>query len=112
MAKVEVELKKLHQILVDNDFFYQVPDYQRPYVWDKDHLGALIDDLVGSYTNNREDEYFCGSIVIAENQKDKRWDVVDGQQRLTSFIILACTILKLYKNSLGQKSEAFIKESI
>ncbi len=112
MAKVEVELKKLHQILVDGEYFYQVPDYQRPYVWDKDHLGALIDDLVGSYTNNKEDEYFCGSIVIAENQKDNRWDVVDGQQRLTSFIILACTILKLYKNSLGQKSKAFIKESI
>ncbi|GAA9194994.1 DUF262 domain-containing protein [Helicobacter pylori] len=112
MAKVEVELKKLHQILADAEYFYQVPDYQRPYVWDKDHLGALIDDLVGSYTNNKEDEYFCGSIVIAENQKDKRWDVVDGQQRLTSFIILACTILNLYKNSLGQKSEAYIKESI
>ncbi|GAA8811971.1 DUF262 domain-containing protein [Helicobacter pylori] len=112
MAKVEVELKKLHQILVDSECFYQVPDYQRPYVWDKDHLGALIDDLVGSYTNNKEDQYFCGSIVIVENQKDKRWDVVDGQQRLTSFIILACTILKLYKNSLGEKSKAFIKESI
>ncbi|GAA8581882.1 DUF262 domain-containing protein [Helicobacter pylori] len=112
MAKVEVELKKLHQILVDSEYFYQVPDYQRPYVWDKDHLGALIDDLVGSYTNNKEDEYFCGSIVIAENQKDNRWDVVDGQQRLTSFIILACTILKLYKHSLGKKSEDFIKESI
>ncbi|GAA8388455.1 DUF262 domain-containing protein [Helicobacter pylori] len=112
MTKVEVELKKLHQILVDRDYFYQVPDYQRPYVWDKDHLGALIDDLVGSYTNNREDEYFCGSIVIVENQKDKRWDVVDGQQRLTSFIILACTILRLYKNSLGQKSTDFIEESI
>ncbi|WP_162970994.1 DUF262 domain-containing protein [Helicobacter pylori] len=112
MAKVEVELKKLYQILGDGDYFYQVPDYQRPYVWDKDHLGALIDDLVGSYTNNKEDDYFCGSIVIAENQKDNRWDVVDGQQRLTSFIILACTILKLYKDSLGQKSKAFIKESI
>ncbi|RVY52236.1 DUF262 domain-containing protein, partial [Helicobacter pylori] len=110
--KVEVELKKLYQILVDAEYFYQVPDYQRPYVWDKDHLGALIDDLVGSYTNNREDEYFCGSIVIVENQKDKRWDVVDGQQRLTSFIILACTILRLYKDSLGQKSTDFIKESI
>ncbi|GAA8869611.1 DUF262 domain-containing protein [Helicobacter pylori] len=97
---------------MDSEYFYQVPDYQRPYVWDKDHLGALIDDLVGNYTNNKEDQYFCGSIVIAENQKDKRWDVVDGQQRLTSFIILACTILKLYKNSLGQKSKAFIKESI
>ncbi|WP_187852595.1 DUF262 domain-containing protein [Helicobacter pylori] len=112
MAKVEVELKKLHQILVDSEYFYQVPDYQRPYVWDKDHLGALIDDLVGSYTNNKEDEYFCGSIVIAKNQKDNRWDVVDGQQRLTSFIILACTILKLYKDNLGKKSEDFIKESI
>ncbi|GAA8077869.1 DUF262 domain-containing protein [Helicobacter pylori] len=112
MAKVEVELKKLHQILADREYFYQVPDYQRPYVWDKDHLGALIDDLVGSYTSNREDEYFCGSIVIAKNQKDERWDVVDGQQRLTSFIILACTILKLYKHSLEPKSKAFIEESI
>ncbi|TPH88837.1 DUF262 domain-containing protein [Helicobacter pylori] len=112
MAKVEVELKKLYEILVDAKYFYQVPDYQRPYVWDKDHLGVLVDDLVGSYTNNREDEYFCGSIVIAENPKDKRWDVVDGQQRLTSFIILACTILRLYKDSLGQKSKAFIEESI
>ncbi len=112
MAKIEVELKGLHQILADRDYFYQVPDYQRPYVWDKDHLGALIDDLVGSYTNNREDQYFCGSIVIAKNQKDERWDVVDGQQRLTSFIILACTILRLYKHSLGQKSKAFIEESI
>ncbi|WP_240657296.1 DUF262 domain-containing protein, partial [Helicobacter pylori] len=110
--KVEVELKKLYQILVDAEYFYQVPDYQRPYVWDKDHLGALIDDLVGSYTNNREDEYFCGSIVIAENPKDKRWDVVDGQQRLTSFIILACTILRLYKHRLGQKSKDFIEGSI
>ncbi len=111
MAKVEVELKKLHQILVDGEYFYQVPDYQRPYVWDKEHLGALIDDLVGSYTDNKEDEYFCGSIVIAEN-KNGRWDVVDGQQRLTSFIILACTILRLYKHRLGQKSKAFIEESI
>ncbi len=112
MARIEVELKGLHQILADSDYFYQVPDYQRPYVWDKDHLGALMDDLVSSYTNNREDQYFCGSIVIAKNQKDERWDVVDGQQRLTSFIILACTILKLYKHSLGQKSKAFIEESI
>ncbi len=112
MAKVEVELKKLHQILVDAKYFYQVPDYQRPYVWDKDHLGVLVDDLVGSYTNNREDEYFCGSIVIAENPKDKRWDVVDGQQRLTSFIILACTILRLYKHRLEQKSKDFIEGSI
>ncbi|WP_164854278.1 DUF262 domain-containing protein [Helicobacter pylori] len=111
MAKVEVELKKLYQILVDAEYFYQVPDYQRPYVWDKDHLGALIDDLVGSYTNN-EDQYFCGSIVIAENPKDKRWDVVDGQQRLTSFIILTCTILRLYKHRLEQKSKDFIEGSI
>ncbi|GAA6982213.1 DUF262 domain-containing protein [Helicobacter pylori] len=37
---------------------------------------------------------------------------MDGQQRLTSFIILACTILKLYKHSLEPKSKAFIEESI
>ncbi len=59
MAKVEVKLKKLYQILGDGEYFYQVPDHQRPYVWDKDHLVALIDDLVGSYTNNKEDDIFA-----------------------------------------------------
>ncbi|GAA8697336.1 hypothetical protein HpBT344_15280 [Helicobacter pylori] len=34
MAKVEVELKKLHKILVDSDYSYQVPDYQRPFFID------------------------------------------------------------------------------
>ncbi|GAA7493272.1 hypothetical protein ckin124_14440 [Helicobacter pylori] len=50
--------------------------------------------------------------MTAENPKDKRWDVVDGQQRLTSFIILACTILRLCKRRLGQKSKDFIEGSI
>ncbi len=45
MAKVEVELKELYQILVDSKYFYQVPDYQRPYVWDKDHLGVVFDRI-------------------------------------------------------------------
>ncbi|NMM39676.1 GmrSD restriction endonuclease domain-containing protein [Pseudoalteromonas arctica] len=47
-----------------DDCFYQVPDYQRPYSWDKDNLDDLIEDLTSSYLAKMEDTYFCGSLVL------------------------------------------------
>jgi uncharacterized protein with ParB-like and HNH nuclease domain len=57
MAEIEVELKNLKKILNDTDSFYQVPDYQRPYSWDKENISELIDDLTFAYTNLESDEF-------------------------------------------------------
>lgn len=109
MEKIEVELKTLKKILADNEIFYQIPDYQRPYSWDKDNLSELIDDLTFAYTNNTDEDYFCGSLVLVDNE---RFDIIDGQQRVTTFTILSCVFRELYKDLLERKALDYIEDSI
>jgi uncharacterized protein with ParB-like and HNH nuclease domain len=110
--KIEAVIENLKKILVDDEKFYQIPDYQRPYSWDKDNLSDLIDDLVTSYIDNKNDTYFCGSLVLVNNEADSRFDIIDGQQRTTTFTIIACVIRDIYFEKLNQKAKDFINSSI
>ena len=80
--------ENLKKILVDDEKFYQIPDYQRPYSWDKDNLSDLVDDLVNAYLSNQEENYFCGSLVLINEPQSERFDIIDGQQRTTTFTII------------------------
>ena len=111
-SQIKAESLNLDKILVDKDKFYQIPNYQRPYSWDKDNIADLLGDLSNSFIDNKNEEYFCGSLVLVKNDKDKRFDVIDGQQRLTTFTILACIIRDLYLSQLEQEVQDLIKESI
>ena len=84
-SQIKAESLNLDRILVDKDKFYQIPNYQRPYSWDKDNIADLLGDLSNSFIDNKNEEYFCGSLVLVKNDKDKRFDVIDGQQRLTIY---------------------------
>lgn len=110
--KIEAEIENVKNILVADEKFYQVPDYQRPYSWDKDNLSDLIDDLMSSFTDNKSENYFCGSLVLVNNESDKRLDIIDGQQRTTTFTILACVIRDLYFSELEPKAKKYINNSI
>jgi uncharacterized protein with ParB-like and HNH nuclease domain len=110
--KIEAEIKSLKKILVDDDNFYQIPDYQRPYSWDKDNLDDLVDDLTTSFLNDSEDTYFCGSLVLVNSPHDHRFDIIDGQQRTTTFTILACVFRDLYFEQLSPKAKKYINNSI
>ncbi|WP_192813106.1 DUF262 domain-containing protein [Arthrobacter sp. TB 23] len=69
------------------DFFFSIPNYQRPFSWDKDNLSDLIDDLIAA---KRDSDYFLGTLVLHQTSENN-FDVVDGQQRLTALsILLAC----------------------
>ena len=57
---------------------FEIPEYQRPYVWKKEHWEALFTDI----TDN-ELGYFIGAIICV-CKENNRFDVVDGQQRLTT----------------------------
>lgn len=59
--KIEAEIENLKKILVDDEKFYQIPDYQRPYSWDKDNLSDLVDDLVSAYLENKKETWFFGA---------------------------------------------------
>jgi len=110
--KIEAEIENLKKILVDDEKFYQIPDYQRPYSWDKDNLSDLIDDLVSAYLENKKETYFCGSLVLVNNESDSRFDIIDGQQRTTTFTIISCVFRDVYLSGLGPKAKDFISSSI
>ena len=67
-AQLAVENKKLN-----------IPIYQRLFVWEEEQIELLLDDLNNISGNNSP--YYIGSITVVE--KDGKWDIVDGQQRLT-----------------------------
>jgi uncharacterized protein with ParB-like and HNH nuclease domain len=73
--------------LFSGDNFFRIPNYQRPFSWDFDHFDDLIND---TRLAKRDENYFLGTIVLHKDENNTRV-VVDGQQRLTSLIILlAC----------------------
>lgn len=69
--------------LVKEEKKLNIPIYQRLFVWEEEQINLLLNDLYNSFSSSNEDKapYYIGIITVVKN-KDK-WDVVDGQQRLT-----------------------------
>ncbi|WQY40950.1 DUF262 domain-containing protein [Helicobacter pylori] len=112
MAEMKPDKKSLKKILVvGNDTYYQIPIYQRPYQWGKEQCEELLNDLFESYEDHREDDYFCGSLVFIQLDKDNKTDIVDGQQRLSTFILLAKVLATLYSERLDPIIQEYLQES-
>ncbi len=82
---------------------------------DRRKLRKLLDDLFFNYDEDRESDYFCGSLVliaISEDSKAKTYDIVDGQQRLSTFILLAKVLATLYAERLTEESKEYLQESL
>ncbi|WP_154506297.1 DUF262 domain-containing protein [Helicobacter pylori] len=111
MAEMKPGKKSLKNILVAEDEAYcQIPIYQRPYQWGEEQCEELLNDLFENYEDHGEDDYFCGSLVfIQSDEGNKTYDIVDGQQRLSTFILLAKVLATLY--SVGDKYQRYLQES-
>ncbi|MDX2179376.1 MAG: DUF262 domain-containing HNH endonuclease family protein [Bryobacteraceae bacterium] len=84
---MKAEERTISNILTEQ-ICYEIPPYQRPYSWEKENVQQLLDDIWEGYKEN-DTEYFIGSLITIEKERD-RYDVVDGQQRLTTLnLILA-----------------------
>lgn len=75
--------------------FYAVPNYQREYVWEKDQVEQLLNDIYQEFSESetwppeQKPEYFVGSIVICPSaNQDQQFDLIDGQQRTTTTYVL------------------------
>ncbi|MGL2700923.1 DUF262 domain-containing protein [Helicobacter pylori] len=115
MAKIESNDLNLRDILKD-ELYYQIPIYQRPYQWTEENCEKLLDDLFFNYEDDRESDYFCGSLVLIliseDSKKAKTYDIVDGQQRLSTFILLAKVLSALYSERLAEESKDYLQESL
>ena len=62
---------------------YVVPAFQREYVWEETQIEQLIGDIEEAFRHDNEKEYFLGTTV--DYEKDNKKQLVDGQQRITTF---------------------------
>ena len=75
---------------------YVIPAYQRGFVWQDKQISMFLDDIIEAQTTSPDDEehYFIGSMVVT-SETDKRillFQVIDGQQRLTTLFLILCAI--------------------
>ena len=82
----------ISQLFMDPKILYRIPQYQRPYKWGNEQIEQLWDDIFEAYENDI-DNYFLGSVITAKPLDNSQYiDVVDGQQRLTTLMILFCVL--------------------
>lgn len=87
------ESKTIREIF-DGNNYYQIPDYQRTYDWGDEQIEDLWEDTFTAYKDG-DDGYFLGPVIFIKSNKGD-YDVVDGQQRLTTLMILFSTLRDLY----------------
>lgn len=79
-------------------WWFVIPDYQRAYVWGKDQVLSLLEDTYAAYSDNPESEYFIGSLVLKKSTKKENnvefteYELLDGQQRMTTLLIMFAVI--------------------
>lgn len=88
MGKINAKEIDIGYFLKKNDFY--IPPYQRDYNWTIKTSQILIEDLFNHLKNNPRDDYFIGNIIIYEKRSSfkNEYVVVDGQQRITTFMLL------------------------
>jgi hypothetical protein len=73
------------------DDFYDVPAYQRDYVWGEEHVEQLLEDVKSAFDDNRAN-YFLGTTVVSQEHRGSTYDLIDGQQRLTTIFLILCAM--------------------
>ena len=105
---------KSEKILVKDIFsrmWFRIPEYQRPYVWTCDQVTDLLDDLTFAQRNKSDSEYFLGSFVFqskaADPSKGEKFDendLLDGQQRMSTLLMLFAVIRDLADDQTAKKA--------
>ncbi len=80
---------------------FYIPDFQRQYSWKNNNLEELWKDLNEAFKNN-DDIYFLGSIVLVAENSNK-FSIIDGQQRLTTIVIMMDVLIKDFSTIISKK---------
>ena len=91
--------------LIGNGLTYRIPRFQRDYSWTDEEWEDLWLDLVGTLQPGGEPAHYLGYLVL-QSADDKTFDVIDGQQRLTTVSIIVLAILKNLQRQIDAGNDA------
>lgn len=91
--------------LIGNGLTYRIPRFQRDYSWSNDEWEDLWADILSMLTADGEPSHYMGYLVL-QSTDDKTFDVIDGQQRLTTLSLIVLAVLKNIQRLIDAKNEA------
>jgi len=90
-----IKLVSVENLLRDNDALpvsFFIPNYQRGYRWEPEQVEQLLNDILqfaqGRQSSARRDEFYCLQPLVVRPDESKTFEVVDGQQRLTTILMI------------------------
>lgn len=100
MAELNVTKKSISSLFSEmQGTKFIIPDYQRPYKWDLEKCEILWQDLTGFFEEKTvSEEYYLGTVVTCKNDESEI-EVIDGQQRITSLLLLLRAFYSKLENS-------------
>ncbi len=113
MAKqLNAEQKTISQVFMECKKAFLIPEYQRPYSWERDECRTLWDNLYEfAFPNDTisdfdadEDNYFMGTILFFKN-RSKEYELIDGQQRIVTFLLM----FRAFYQAFGSAQDESIK---
>lgn len=104
-----VDDKSLSQLLDLGTYELRVPEYQRPYEWTERCVADLLSDILNTYKKEGAERYLLlGNILLYKTfreESDKTHDVVDGQQRLSTLVLLYSVIFNRSRTLAVSRTE-------
>ena len=101
MKTLNAKSQCIHEIFYNKQ--YIIPEFQRPYSWDKEQCIKLLEDIKNFFNESKgkSEKYYLGNVVLYKDKDnaEEEYFVIDGQQRLTTIMLLL--------NALFSKAQTF-----
>ena len=107
-------LKAVAELLDGNHHFY-IPSYQRGYRWDEKQVEDLLKDISDFASNSKKGDFYCLQPVVVKSKTWEKndgsditgWEVIDGQQRLTTLLLLLNFLRKTSEDAKDSKAQFY-----
>lgn len=92
MSEFHSHLITLEEV-IEKKYFFNIPIYQRLYVWGKEQIHSLLDDIIAAWQEDKNQFYLGGALVIERpSSSGTLYDLIDGQQRFTTLWLLSIVL--------------------
>jgi uncharacterized protein with ParB-like and HNH nuclease domain len=104
MKGIQGTSNKTYRQLMGNGLRYEIPKFQRDYSWEAEHWDDLWQDI-RALLADEDNEHYMGYLVL-QTSNNKEFQIIDGQQRLTTLSLLILSTLKCLKELVDSGIEA------
>ena len=109
MKGIQGTSNKTYRQLMGNGLRYEIPKFQRDYSWETEQWDDLWQDI-RALLSDEDQEHYMGYLVL-QTSNNKEFQIIDGQQRITTMSLLVLAVLKALKvlSDAGVDSENNLK---